>query len=689
MGDDSVDNASYMAKDLIDGDESVTARKDFSELSQYELNSALHVILDNPSIPDKRKKELMMNIWRVHYRVKPPSIEEFLTVEWIGPTAENLYDHVSQWLIDFWQPHSPYRHLLLSTSIGTGKSLTSAISSLFVTTHLWAMRDPKKFFGLSQATSIVHALISFTMEKAGQLLLQPFFQILLSSKKFQRIRQEEKLVTKQREEYPNQVCWTSAGRMGQLQFYNDVHYMLASSPQKLLGLNMISAILSEISFFLDQGFSSEYIWRIYQDSKARVQNRFENQRFSGTIIDSSPNDMENSPIDKYIFSGEAEKVPENYVITGAHWEFLPQKYPEYNKTGSTFPLFKGSNKEPPRILTDTEESDYNEDDLFRVPIDIKQLFIEEPLKNTKDYCGWPAGSQGRLIQEEQAIEGIFTPQLKNIYKYIHAPESERPEKLIWNAIKSRFFIEHSKGKYEFYRNAGEKRYIHIDQSEVKDATSITMLHPETDKSGNIVYITDFTIVIVPGKERINLDAIRFFMMDLRDIGRINIQRITLDQYQSSATRQYLKQEGFDCELLSVDRDINPYRVYIGKINGGRIRCGYNVFLKNNLKSLQEVTLNSGKKKIDHIKGKIVEEDGANWETSMMGRYAKDVTDSHCGALWSCIHHHDTPPMYVWEEDKEVGIEDKSPENIDKNFKSTVKKKMLNEIKEKYGYVVAS
>ena len=66
------------------------------------------------------------------------------------------------------------------------------------------MRDPKKFFDLSKATSIVQALISFTMDKAEQLLVQPFMQILLSSPRFRRVKMEERLNFKQ-EEYPDEI----------------------------------------------------------------------------------------------------------------------------------------------------------------------------------------------------------------------------------------------------------------------------------------------------------------------------------------------------------------------------------------------------------------------------------------------------------------------------------------------------
>lgn len=674
-------DAQYLVNDLVQGDESILKRNDFLELNISKLQKAIQIITHNPYIPDDERKYLLANSWRVHYRKKPPTIEEFLTEDWIGPTANSLYPKVKETLINYWQPDSEYRNLILASSIGTGKSLTSAISSLYITIHLWSMRNPKKFFGLSQAASIVHAMISFTISKAQQLLLQPFYQILLSSPKFRRIRQEEKLIIKQEEEFPDKICWTSSGKIGVLQFYNDVHYMIASSPAQLLGLNMISAILSEISFFIEQGFSADYIWRIYNDSKGRIQSRFGTRYFATTILDSSPNDMEASPIDKYIFSGQAEKDKRNYIVRGAHWEHLPWKYPIWQKTKETFPVFKGSSSEPPKMLDKSYLQKYTKDDIYNVPIDIKQLFIDDLVKSVKDYCGWPSGTQSKLIRDYNVIEDCFDESLRNFYTYIYAPADQSPELLLWNQVVDKFFIHHGNGKYEFYRSPHEIRFMHIDQSESGDFTGISMVHPELTINGELIYITDFTIALNPGKHRVNLDAIRLFIIDLKVKGRIKFGLITFDQYQSSSTIQFLKNKGFKCERLSVDRDPNPYLVTISLLNNRRVKSGKNLLLKNNLKSLQEIKTPSGKKKIDHLKGKIDRNLATNdWVTSTIGFYAKDLSDAWVGAIWNAIHNYDLTPRYMYQIKKRNQTVEES--------RNEIKEQLLTNIKQKYGLIAA-
>jgi len=625
-----------LIREAIEGNDSIFNREDFQSLDTDEVISGLKLILQDESLSLSQKRMLISSSWRIAYRVKPPTIEEFLTPDWIGPMADSLYPHVRDTLVQFWKPDSNKRHLVLGTAIGSGKSILSTLSAMYVTIQLWCMRNPKRFFGLAQSTSIVQALISFTMKKAEQLLLQPFMQILLSSPKFHRVKQEEH-VKRHQEENPDLVCWTSAGKMGSLQFYNDIHYVIASSPASLLGLNLIMAILSEISFFIDQGFSPEYIWRIYQDSKSRVRSRFGDRRLSGTIIDSSPNDIELSPIDKWIFSGEADQDPLNLVLIGSLWEFLPDKFPIWKHSGETFPVFRGSSGKPAKVLTDGEVESYPKEEVMDIPIDLKQLFIDNTLKNVKDFGGWPSGSIGVLIRDENVVNRMFLDGLKNVYTFIYAPDDRSSIRLIFDSIAPTFFVRYDKG-LEFWRYPDAVRYLHVDQAEVHDMASISMVHPEWClDTEQLIYVTDFTIPISPKKARINLDAIRLFIEDLWKVGRMNIGKVTFDQYQSKATISYLHGIGMNVDVLSVDRDPNIYLTYVSMIQSGRVYAGRNIFLKNNLLSLQEVTQSSGKKKIDHTIGKVVYEDHGKWESSFMGKFAKDVSDSNCGAVWNALH----------------------------------------------------
>jgi hypothetical protein len=118
-----VTNGSYLIKDLTEGDELISKREDFLSLNGEEIRQAINLILNRPDLSERQKHQILSNTWKIHYRQKPPTIDEFLSPEWIGPTADSLFPHVKDILTNFWMPESTYRHLLLGSAIGTGKAL--------------------------------------------------------------------------------------------------------------------------------------------------------------------------------------------------------------------------------------------------------------------------------------------------------------------------------------------------------------------------------------------------------------------------------------------------------------------------------------------------------------------------------------------------------------------------------------
>lgn len=678
-------NATYLVKDLVAGDPDVEVREDYQSLSGEDVRQAIKIILENGNFSDSQKAYFLENTWRIHYKDKPPTISQFLTTDYIGPTALSIYPHVEEVLKEFWGPMSEYRHLLMSPHIGWGKSLAAAISAMYVITHLALMKNPKKYFNQSEANSLVVALISFSMKKATQLLVKPFYNILLTSPFFHRVKQEEYLDKKQREFGPKKICWTSASKMeGAFQFTNDLHILTASDPANLLGLSLIQAIMSELSFFIDRGISPEMISRVYNDAKNRIYSRFGTRYFATTIMDSSPNDYD-LPIDNYIFSGRAEAetddegIHRNFVVTGAHWEqdTFKSLYPRWLKTGKTFPVFRGDSGRPPTILEEGDLDSYSSEEIYHVPIDLRNSFETDTKKLVKDYCGWPAGGEGKLIDDYGAIEDMFSSQLQNVPTYIRASANRQPEGLIWNQIKDTFFIRSGKNHYEFYRAPREPRALHMDLSESGDVSGVSMGHMEMNAQGDTVVVMDFTLAISPEKSRINLDAIPLFILDLVQKGHIPFFKITADSYASANIVQRLKRENFNAATLSVDRDVSPYHIMVSWLKNRRIKVGRNVFLKNNLKSLIEITTDKGNNKVEHQKGKLVYDDGGDWDSSQMGINAKDVSDSVTGVVFTLASEYKSIPSYQWTDDADTNT-------IDSDSGSSIRTDVLESINKKFG-----
>jgi len=621
----------------------------FSQAEIEAINSALKKILTNENLSDYKKIDLTENLWKVNFIRKPPSPDEFLTEEWIGETANSVYPYIKNYFLEFFNPLNPYRHLVLYLPIGVGKSMLVALIKGYLATVIYYLRNAKQFFKLSKTTVLTDVTVSLTLDQAYTLNIQPMLQYLETSPKFRRVKLETQLIKNMKEDH-DKIYFTSAVKGGALFRIGDLFYRAISEPSQLLGLTIVSASLTELGFLQEKGMKPETVMKLLTDSKGRIYSRFGNHYLARSIVDSSPNDL-NNPIDRYCLY-DCIKDPTVYRLMATKYDLQPWLFPIWEKTGETFPMYRGSASKEAKVLEDFEVENYDITEIYNVPIDIKQLALEAPNKIIKDYCGYPSGSDAKLISNPETIERLFTDNLKNLYTYIHAPASQAPEGLLWNKIKNEFFVYTGKGNlYEFYRNPKAERFLSVDLSVSKDMASISMCHLETNKKGEKMYIGDFTIVILPTKEEINIDAIFYFILDLKKYGTINLKMTSFDQFQSSDIRQRLNRHGIESIRYSVDISPEPYLNFISAMYQNRIKLGKNLIIKNNMKSL--VTIKNGKGiKIEHEKGGWMDLDNLNWDTSKMGYYGKDATDSLVASCSLADLYGTDNADYIWDEEQE-------------------------------------
>lgn len=149
------------------------------------------------------------------------------------------------------------RLFLTNNYIVTHNSYLSTLITLYLTTCVTMMRDPYKFFGLNPATNLVQLLISYSLKKSSELLLEPYMQILGASPFFEKVHTKEGMIKAQAEfaesEEITKIYYTTASPTSALEFSGNLKIKLASSVQGLLGLSVISAVLSELAFFTDAG----------------------------------------------------------------------------------------------------------------------------------------------------------------------------------------------------------------------------------------------------------------------------------------------------------------------------------------------------------------------------------------------------------------------------------------------------
>lgn len=633
----------------------------FTQAEIEEINSVFKLILKDQNLTEEKKADYLNNSWKLNYFKKPPTPKEFLTHTWIGPMSESLYPHIKEAFIKFFDPSSPYRNLVLYYPIGAGKTTLVVLIKIYLAILDYYLRNPKQFFRLAESTLISDVSVSLTKEQAYTLIINPMLNILETSPKFERTKFESQ-VPKLREQNPNTIYFANVNKGMAVLRIGDIRYNVVAEPSQLLGLTIQSASLTELGFLQEAGMSQEQIMRLLNDSKQRVYSRFGSHYLARTIVDSSPNDISNL-VDKYIYF-DCVKDPTVLRLNGTKWELQPYLFPEYEKHGTTFPVFKGNITKQPKILEKEEVNFYDSSEIINMPIDIKQFAQDSLTKVLKDYAGIPAGSESKLISNFDNIENCFVDSLRNFYTYIFAPSNVSPEGLLWGVVKKEFFNYSGRGNiYHFYRNPFAQRFISVDLARNHDMATITMTHLELNKKGEKVYIVDFSLVIVKDKEEINMDAFKYLVYDMVKYGNISLKMASFDGFQSDTSIQFLNRLGIETIKLSVDYPIEPYMSFLSIIGQGRLKMGKNLIFKNNCKSLIMSATKGGKKKVDHVLGDWCDMDNLDWETSKMGYFGKDLSDTVCASCTLADLYGNEYSEYIFDENEEKLKKNKDKENI--------------------------
>ena len=698
-----VNELKYIIKDILSGDPAAAKDERYSYLNFKQVKIALDW-LQNNNFDEELQTLLMSEPWRLVYKTKPPTPEEFLSNKYIGAMADNLFLPVKKNFLDFFDVTKPYRNAYLNPSIGAGKSTFTMMALLYVACLYALMRDPWKFFSKAKTTIFAITLCAVTITKAKEIYEEPIRQLIESADFWKQCRTHSEMLEEEKHlkeidtiEY---IPWKSGSDTYVFNTGNNLQWKVISNANSLLGVNILFGCMTEITFFLEagKGWTTAKIFNFFSKLKERISNRFQNAYLARMILDSSPSTLED-PIQNYI-TYDAPKFEESFIWKGARWELYPEEFPDYcdlenagtldqkvktvrNNFDVAFQLYKGGNGKPPIVCeNENEASQFSVADLIWCP---KKQYTkngtsnflakarDNPIEFMKDWAGLPAGTPDRLFYRDDWIENCFENGLKNNYGAIVALAEEQPEHLIWDQIWPRFF-QKLLNKYKFYYEPDIPRAVSIDQSKSKDCTCIAMTHVELDPeridehTGRplTVYVTDFTIVLIPKGSHINLDAIKFFIHDLKYLGNINLRHVSFDGWQSDAARQFLKRDGIKVDYLSVDSNNEPYYMYYDMVINRRWHCGKNIFAKNNMKSLHEVRrVRTGSVKIDHFEGPLNYdwEDGT-WQSCTAGINAKDVSDAISGSIYlTSLYPSEFIATKKFYKDDKL---DRSPEDIVKS-----------------------
>ena len=189
--------------------------------------------------------------------------------------------------------------------------------------------------------------------------------------------------------------------------------------------------------------------------------------------------------------------------------------------------------------------------ILDVPRFFRAKFLEDIDRNLCDIAGISSSSLNKYMSSEAVmatIDETFLNPMPDIIEVGNAPNDY--------AEYSNFFdMERIPKQY-----MSKPLYIHLDMSLSGDMTGIAgvwTIGKKTTTDGNpskdLTFQLAFnTSVKAPNGRQISFEKNRNFIRWLKSVG-FKIKVVTSDTYQAYDLQQQLKAEGFNCEILSVDR----------------------------------------------------------------------------------------------------------------------------------------
>ena len=289
-----------MTKDILQGNVDLLEDKRFSSFDIKGMQAALQLLRQSDPYGDYAN-DIENNGWRLTYYRKPPTPEEFLTYEWIGPQAETIWPNIKKAFLEFMDPNPlcSYRNLALSVSIGWGKSLLTVLVLTYITVIFGMMRKPYRLLGHSVTTSYAVCMCAATLGKGADLLLTPFEQLIENSPYFEKVGRHDDITQINKEDKECKKCYYSTAARGtaHMAFRNNLQLKLMSTEGALLGNTIVATAMTEIGWWVkQQGWSYEDIFTFFNKAVDRVTSRMGDHYLGRSIIDSSPFSLE-SPIE--------------------------------------------------------------------------------------------------------------------------------------------------------------------------------------------------------------------------------------------------------------------------------------------------------------------------------------------------------------------------------------------------------
>lgn len=610
----------------------------FSDMSKSEIGHFIEILKEEKS---RRKRESQPKQIR---EIVP--IEEWIESEYfVGPDVHSLYPYWKNFVVDIFSSKrnesNKINNIIISGSIGTGKSTVSEIIMLRKLYELSCFKNINALFHLMSKTNIMFLYFSVNKTQALNTGYGEFRSLVDSSPYFSENFSRNKRID------------------SLLLFPEGITFAYGSRSSDAIGMSVICSMLDEANFVAGNGNNVSGSAEKALDMYAGIVNRA-NSRF---IMDGGINHALNILVSSstHESSATAKQIsmskddPHTIITAPSQWEVKPDKF---SKT--FFWVCKGTNYLEPNIvysvddinnfrlseglykdkeIKDSSSEDYDviskaisnlpphlQDYFLRVPIELKSGFEMNIIRSLQDLGGVSTTTSGKLFNSPAVFNDCIDPRFK------HPFVAQEIVIATGDNMQIKDYLREGVG----FADKEKPRYIHIDQSTTTDSTGITSVYIDSiiEEEGvrKPIYGVDFMLRINPPKppKKIAIYKIRNFVVYLRDVVGINIGKVTYDIFNSEESRQILEELGFNVAYRSVDRNDKAYLDLVEIMYEKRLKMYDYPILRHELFNLVH---DRARRKVDHpktIKGNT----DYSGKGSDVG--SKDVSDSLAGAIANAL-----------------------------------------------------
>ena len=442
-----------------------------------------------------------------------------------------------------------YNTVVLTGSIGLGKSFIAVICQLYLLYRMMCLKDPYTYYGLQPIDKITFSMLNVTLEAAAGVGWDKMQQLLQSSDWFM--------------ERGNM----NASRTNpQWQPPKGIELVFGSSNRHVVGRALFSNFSDEVNFGVGNNVEKQKakLKKMISQIDARMISRFGKGTFLPTMnIIASSKDSEQAFLESYIEMKRQNESKTTLIVDEPQWVIRNDKgTPDdpgsfYVAVGNKFL----AHELLPVGASEEEVNAYREKGYFmlKVPPIYREAFEDNMDLALTDNAGISTSSSTKYISgvrlNQAKVDTYKNPFMKDVIEVGNSPD---------DVTQYANFFDLSKVNP---KDMTRPLFIHLDMSLSGDKTGIagvwiTGKRPQKvgeEPSKELEFKLAFSVSVkAPKGFQVSFEKNRNFIRWLRDRG-FAVKGISSDTYQSAQIQQQLKADGFNTKILSVDRIDNSTR----------------------------------------------------------------------------------------------------------------------------------